>query len=127
MNPFLKTPTYRRTLRDLPLEEPASRMAEPEMRATLLAEAPDARGGLFKMAGGNADRIFRLGDPADYEPAPDKSLGAEARRLGLDPFVHIYDALLERGGRELLYFPLANYVGYTMEAAREMLLHDRTI
>jgi N-acyl-D-aspartate/D-glutamate deacylase len=127
MNPFLKTPTYKTTLRDLPLEERVRRMAEPEVRAALLAEAPDARGGLFKMAGGNADRIFRLGDPADYEPAPEKSLGAEARRLGRDPFDLVYDALLERGGRELLYFPLANYVGYTMEAAREMLLHDRTI
>jgi N-acyl-D-aspartate/D-glutamate deacylase len=127
MNPFLRTPTYKQTLRDLPLEERVKRMAEPEVRAQLLREAPDARGGLFKMAGGNADRIFRLGDPADYEPAPEKSLGAEARRLGRDPFDLVYDALLERGGRELLYFPLANYAGFTMEAAREMLLHDRTI
>ncbi len=127
MNPFLRTATYRSSLIDLPLDERVRRMAEPEVRAALLAEAPEARGGLFKMAGGNADRIFRLGEPAEYEPAPETSLGAEARRLGRDPFDVVYDALLERGGRELLYFPLANYSGFTMEAAREMLLHDRTI
>ncbi len=127
MNPFLRTATYRSSLIDLALDERVRRMAEPEVRAALLAEAPEARGGLFKMAGGNADRIFRLGEPAEYEPAPEKSLGAEARRLGRDPFDVVYDALLERGGRELLYFPLANYSGFTMEAAREMLLHDRTI
>ena len=127
MNPFLRTATYRSSLIDLALDERVRRMAEPEVRAALLAEAPEARGGLFKMAGGNADRIFRLGEPAEYEPAPETSLGAEARRLGRDPFDVVYDALLERGGRELLYFPLANYSGFTMEAAREMLLHDRTI
>ncbi len=127
MNPFLRTATYRNTMMDLPLEERVRQMAQPDVRAALLAEAPDARGGLFKMAGGNADRIFRLGDPANYEPAPEQSLGAEARRLGRDPFDLVYDALLERGGRELLYFPLANYSGGTMEAAREMLLHDRVI
>ncbi len=127
MNPFLKTPTYQSQLVDLPLDERVRRMAEPEMRAALLAEAPNARGGFFKMSDGSADRIFRLGDPANYEPAPETSLGAEARRLGRDPFDLVYDVLLERGGRELLYFPLANYSGFTMDAAREMLLNDRTI
>ena len=127
MNPFLKTPTYQTQLVDLPLEERVRRMAEPEMRAALLAEAPNARGGFFKMSDGSADRIFRLGDPANYEPAPETSLGAEARRLGRDPFDLVYDVLLERGGRELLYFPLANYSGFTMDAAREMLLNERTI
>ena len=124
---FLRCPTYKAQLKDLPVAERARQMSDPELRRTLLAEAVEVRGGFFQMAGGNADRVFRLGSPADYEPAPEASLGAEARRTGRDAFELVYDALLERDGQELLYFPLANYVGFTMDAAREMLLSEQVI
>ncbi len=128
MNPFLKCATYRNLrLADLPVGERALRLADADLRRTLMAEAREARGGFFHMARGNMDRVFRLGSPADYEPAPEASLGAEARRRGIDPFDVVYDALLERNGEELLYFPLANYAGGSMEAAREMLLHDQVV
>ena len=128
MNPLLKCETYRTLgLAALPLAERARRLADPDLRRTLLAEAREVRGGFFHLARGNMDKVFRLGSPADYEPAPEASLGAEARRSGADPFELVYDALLERNGEELLYFPLANYAGGTMDAAREMLLHDRVV
>lgn len=127
MNPFLKCPTYKAQLKDLPVAQRAKLMAGPALRDTLLAEAVDVRGGFFQMAGGNADRVFRLGSPADYEPTPESSLGAEAKRTGRDPFHLVYNALLERDGQELLYFPIANYSGFTMDAAREMLLSEQVL
>ena len=55
------------------------------------------------------DRIFPLGDPPDYEPAPDASVAAMAARQGRAPEDVAYDLLLERGGKAILYRPLSNY------------------
>src|SRR4029078_9443569 len=39
----------------------------------------------------------------------------------------VYDWLLERDGRQLLFAPLANYVDANFDALREMMLHPRTV
>jgi N-acyl-D-aspartate/D-glutamate deacylase len=72
------------------------------------------------------DKIFRLGDPPDYEPPPEASLQAVAEREGRDPFDLLYDWLLELDGRQLLMLTLLGYSNYDLEAVREMLEHPRT-
>ena len=42
--------------------------------------------------------MFLLGDPPDYEPAPDPSIAAKARRRGLSPEALVYDLMLEHDG-----------------------------
>ena len=69
------------------------------------------------------DRIFPLGDPPDYEPAPDESIAALAERAGRDPADLLYDLLLEHDGRELLLRPLLGYSHFTQDPIREMVLH----
>jgi N-acyl-D-aspartate/D-glutamate deacylase len=71
--------------------------------------------------------MFRLGDPPDYEPAPDHSVAAIAQRSGKTPQEVAYDILLERDGCELLYMPLLNYSNFDFEPIREMLTHPGTI
>jgi N-acyl-D-aspartate/D-glutamate deacylase len=71
--------------------------------------------------------IFPLGDPPDYEPAPETSVAAVAAREGRRPEEVVYDWLLERDGRQLLFAPLANYVDGNFDALREMMLHPRTV
>src|SRR5690606_10378600 len=61
------------------------------------------------------------GDPPDYEPAPDESIGARARAAGVDPFAALYNALLVDGGRELLNSPILNFTDGTLDATYEML------
>ena len=73
------------------------------------------------------DRIFELGDPPQYEPAPDASVAAEALRHGVDPYDFLYDLLLRRDGRELLLRPLVGYSDLTLDPIREMLLNPATV
>jgi N-acyl-D-aspartate/D-glutamate deacylase len=123
MHPFVKTPSYA-PLADRPLAEQVAAMRNPELRATLLAEAREVRGGLYALVAKSPDKLFRLGTPPNYEPDPADSVAAEALRRGMEPMELVYDLLLERAGEELLYFPAGNFSGGTLDAAREMLLSE---
>jgi N-acyl-D-aspartate/D-glutamate deacylase len=73
------------------------------------------------------DRVFALGDPPEYEPAPEDSIAARAQRAGISPVELLYDLLLEREGKEMLYFPAGNYHAFNLDAARDMLSSDRAL
>ncbi len=92
-----------------------------DVRATILAELRE-RPPLFPW-----DRVFRLSDPPEYEPAPDASLAAEAARTGTTPEALAYDLALADDGRGLLYVPFLNYADGDLEAAREMLVHPHAV
>jgi N-acyl-D-aspartate/D-glutamate deacylase len=72
-------------------------------------------------------RIFPLGDPPDYEPAPESSVAATAARLGRSPWDLLYDLLLEDGGRQLLNAPVLNYAFGNLDATGEMLANPTTV
>jgi len=73
------------------------------------------------------EQIFPLGDPPDYEPAPETSVAAVAAREGRSPEAVMLDWMLERDGTALLFAPLASYVAFDHEAIREMITHPRTV
>jgi N-acyl-D-aspartate/D-glutamate deacylase len=127
LHPFITHPTYRHELADLPLAERVARLRQPEVRAQLLAEAPGTTNRIALALMSNWTHIFPLGDPPDYEPVPEHSVSATAAREGRRPEEVVYDWLLERDGRELLFAPLANYVDCNFDALREMMLHPRTV
>jgi N-acyl-D-aspartate/D-glutamate deacylase len=127
MNPFMLSPTYK-GIRDLPFAERVVRMGDPDIRGRILDENSVDRGApLARAVGSNFHRLFKLGDPPDYEQPREASVGAMAERQGLDPKELVYDLLLERGGHEMLYYPAGNYTAYNLDAAREMVLSDRTL
>jgi len=119
INPLLRSATYR-SLADLPLAERVARLAEPETREAVAAEAAD-------LSFGSWDGIFPLGDPPDYDPGAERSIEAIAGRTGVAPVEVALDVLLEREGRGLLYLPFANYASRDFSAVREMLLHPHTV
>jgi N-acyl-D-aspartate/D-glutamate deacylase len=120
-HPLGDRPTYQ-AIAQLPLDERVARMREPEIRATIMAEAPESDDRMA-FIGLGLDRIFRMGDPPDYEPAPEASIAARAEREGRDPTDLLYDLLLEQNGRELLLRPLLGYSRFTQDPIREMVLH----
>jgi N-acyl-D-amino-acid deacylase len=124
-HPLRDRPTYRR-LEALPLDEKVARLRDPAVREAVLAEAPRAPSGIEAYIGLGLDRIFRLGEPPDYEPAAEESVAALARREGRDPWDLFYDLLLENDGHELLLRPLLGYSNFTQDPIREMVLHPAT-
>ncbi len=129
-NPFLAMPTYRE-IADLPLDERVTRLRDLEIRRRILSEKPIRRRDLpfspiFERDAGFA-KLFPFGDPPDYEPAPDQSVLAIARREGRSPREVLYDLFLEDEGRELALLPLMNYSHGNSDASLEMLKHPSSV
>ncbi len=123
-HPLRDRPSYRE-IDPLPLDEKVARLREPEVRERILAESP-VRDDRMAFIGLGLDRIFRLGEPPDYEPLPEESVAALAEQSGRDPWELFYDLLLENDGRELLLRPLSGYSRFTHDPIREMVLHPAT-
>ena len=123
-NPFVNRPSWTK-IANLPFAEKLAALRRPDFRAQLISETnPDAR---LANRVSNWERIFPLGDPPDYEPAPDDSVAAMAARAGLDPAALAYDLLLENDGRTILYRPLSNYSYGDLETVRAMFSHPNSL
>jgi N-acyl-D-aspartate/D-glutamate deacylase len=72
-------------------------------------------------------KIFRLGENPDYEPPIERSLYAESQARGVAPLEALYDAMLDRDGHELLYFPIFNYTEFNLDNVRTMLAHPLSL
>jgi N-acyl-D-amino-acid deacylase len=125
LHPFSTHRTFK-ALDGLKLDEKVARMRDPKLRAEILADNPSVRDRETLRMVTMFDTIFPLGDPPDYEPSAESSLGARARALGVTPQELAYDTMLENGGRKVLYGPLA-YPGYNLDAYREMLTRGNSI
>ncbi|MEQ8990880.1 MAG: amidohydrolase family protein [Pseudomonadales bacterium] len=126
LNPFSTRPSFKE-IADLPLRERLAALRDPGRKARILEEQPmPGFARLFAvMAGGQ--KLWELGDPPDYEPAPQDSMAARAHAVGADPWSFVYDLLLERDGQVILYTPFANYAENNLDCCREMLLHENTV
>jgi N-acyl-D-aspartate/D-glutamate deacylase len=131
VNPFTFQPSYQ-AIAHLPVKERLERLRDPETRARIIAERPPIEGELAVLRmilAQGFDRMFRLMTPQgpDYEPAPDASVAAEAKRTGKDPRAIVYDMLMENNGRGYVYLPLLNYAEFNFDHIHEMLQSDRTV
>ncbi|MFE3079328.1 N-acyl-D-amino-acid deacylase family protein [Nocardia tengchongensis] len=126
-NPFSFRPSYQAAVErsGQDLDALVTALRDPALRDAILTEAdlPDNPMAFLSMG---LDRTFTLGDPPDYEPAPDASLAGDADRAGIETFRYLYDQLLTRDGRALFYRPLLNYSRFTQDPIRDMLLHPAT-
>jgi N-acyl-D-aspartate/D-glutamate deacylase len=123
LNPLLLRPSYM-AIAKLPLAERVARLADPALKAKILAEVPGPTFERMKRLIGDFERIWRLDDPPNYEPARETSIAAQARRLGRDPLELAYDLLLENAGKQLLFTPFANYADFNLDCCRDMILSD---
>jgi N-acyl-D-aspartate/D-glutamate deacylase len=126
LHPFVGHPSYKGISR-LPLEERVRLMRDPDFKAKILAEKTQVRDPFIRRTMEQFDKLFPLGDPPDYEPSVEQSIAGIAARQGREPAEVAYDKLLERDGRELLYYPILNYSDRNFDAISAMLQSESTV
>lgn len=134
-------PSYREISRR-PLDERLEHLRDPAFRARLLAEKPVtlAQAGsavpplvdlVVSRLDQTAEVMFPLsaGEDAlpDYEPDPSTSFAAQARARGVSALEVIYDYLAGGDGTRLIYFPIFNYLGGSLDGLHEMLGHPQAL
>jgi N-acyl-D-aspartate/D-glutamate deacylase len=123
MHPFVASATYSH-IAELPLEERIAKLRDPETKAKILSEPSPP--GLAEVTS-SFGRIFELGNPPNYEPAPEDSIAARAEALGIAANELAYDLMLQDGGRALLYRTFLNYTDFNLDVSLEMLQSPNTV
>jgi N-acyl-D-aspartate/D-glutamate deacylase len=123
-NPFINRPSWNE-IADLPFEEKLAILRRPDFRAKLISETNPNEKLAYRVH--HWERIFPLGDPPNYEPAPEDSVAAMAERAGRDPAEFTYDLLLENGGKTILYRPLSNYTYFNLDTVHDMMCDPNTL
>jgi len=125
--PFSHRPSYKE-IDKLPWERKLAVLRDPEFKRRLLAEKPDnTEMAFFRTMNRHFGKMFELGDPPDYEPSPDRTLGARAAAMGVDIAELAYDLLMQNDGSGILIFPFLNYAEGSLDVALEMLKHKDTV
>ena len=126
LHPFISRPSYK-AIAGLPLPERVARLHDPAFRARLLAEQVEHRSDLMRTVTQRFDRMFRLGDPPDYEPPPQASVAWLAAERGVSPAEVALDIMLEREGSEFIFMPAFNYAAGDLSDVRTMLVDPNTV
>jgi N-acyl-D-amino-acid deacylase len=124
LHPFMKCPTYR-GLEELKLAERVKRLAEPQVRAAILAEAEqdEFKHGMSQ----NVGKLYPLGDPPNYEPRASDSVAARAQAAGVKPAAMLYDLMMQNDGKGLLYFPFTNFSTGDFSTFPELIRSENTL
>lgn len=125
-HPFRFHPTYQ-AIHDLPLAQRVAELRKPEVRAAILSEKPEHTNPIFITIVSGYDNAFSLGDPPNYEPAPEDLLHARAKALGVSTAELAYDLLLENEGNAVLMSPSSNFAEGNFDAIEQMLFDENTL
>ena len=127
LNPFTFYPSFYE-LSQKSLEEKVATMKDPAFKEKLLSEEPVSIGNpLVDEITQSFNKMFKLGEPANYEPEPESSFEAIAKTQNISPQEVAYDCLLEKEGRALIYHPLFNYLPGNLDYVETMLNHPYSI
>ncbi len=126
LNPFSAHETYKR-IENLPLPERVKTLRDPEFRARLLAEAPNADHPFVKSVLSGFGAMYELGDPPNYEPPPEDSIAARAARKGVTPQEYALDVITADEGRGAIYFAFLNYADGSLDPSYDMMRHPNAV
>jgi len=124
-HPFLTHPLWQ----ELEALDHATRIArlksDAELRRRLVEERPEDEA--TREMATILERSFELGDPPDYEPAPEAAIARRARAAGRDPFDLALELLLEDDGGNLLLHPFENYSAGDLSVVEAMLANPNSV
>ena len=140
-HPFMGFPGFK-AIAGLPLAERAAALREPARKARILDERSERMAGdgtpipplvdiLLAQIELVSGRMFPLdaghGGALNYEPTVMDSFYVRAKQRGSTALEAIYDFLAEGDGSRLIYFPIFNYNGGSLDTVRGMLGHPRAL
>ena len=137
-HPFATYPSWL-AIKDLPWAEQLAHLKDPAFRERMLAEQPTDMGFFASFVTRSFDKMYvasegtsaaesQVGQPPpviDYEPTPSQSIAAMSTATGRRPQEIAYDALMERDGEAMIYFPLFNYANKNLDHLRTLHSHPR--
>jgi N-acyl-D-aspartate/D-glutamate deacylase len=126
-HPFCVHPLYVERLAGLPLAQRVAEMRKPQVRAALLDLHGSGAHPLVAASLKRYDRMYAMGEPADYEPHPSTSAAALAAARGLTPEEVVYDMLLENEGKAKLLVAATGYSRGDLDEVLEMIKRDDTV
>ncbi|TFU05976.1 D-aminoacylase [Polymorphobacter arshaanensis] len=126
LNPFSLYPGYK-DIAGLPIAERAAKLADPAFRAALLSQPPTESHALAANMLARWDDMYALGAEPNYEPTADQSFGVLAKAQGRSPQEVALDAMLDHGGKGMIYVPFLNYADGSLDPSYMMLRHRDTV
>jgi len=125
-HPFLGSPIYKE-LSKLPYAEMVGRLkAQPELRKAMALEGVNDVLG-FPTGFNQWRGVYPLSNPANYEPAPETSIRATAKRENRDAREVALDILLSEDGKGFLHRPIMGYADGNLDPTFDLLSSAHTI
>jgi N-acyl-D-aspartate/D-glutamate deacylase len=126
LHPFMDSPTYRSLSRAPYARRIRMLQMDAELRRRVALEGVnDVLGG--KSGFSQWKGVYALGAPCDYEPAPEASIAATAKREGRDPREVALDVLLADEGHGFLHRPVMGYADGNLDPTYELLASPLTV
>jgi len=136
-HPFMGYPAYK-AIAHLPLDERVTKMKDPAFKAELLSQksdkvstpdssVPPIADVMIEAMEFVAEKLFTLSDDPDYEQPPEASVAATARARDVSVWEQLYDTVLQRDGRELIYLPIYNYTEGSYDNVLAMMKHPLSV
>jgi N-acyl-D-aspartate/D-glutamate deacylase len=124
---FSDRPFYIERLAKLPLEQRVAEMRKPDVRAALLVRQGESANPLVAVSIRRFNRMYPMGEPANYEPDPANCIAAVAARRGVSCEEIVYDLLLENDGRGKLFVAATGYGAGNLDEIGELLNNEHAV
>ncbi len=127
VNPFFLHQNFA-PLMALSPEERVEKLRDPELKAAILSEPTPSMGiEIADRMVTDFELMYELGEVPDYEQGADQSIMAKAKAAGVTPQEYAYDALLQRDGKAILYFPFMGYDQHNLDRQFELLKDENSV
>jgi N-acyl-D-amino-acid deacylase len=131
---FLMRPSYRK-IAHLPRAARAAAMRDPELKRAILSEA-DVEGEygndpnvmpMLRRILNNLPKSFHLTSALDYEPGPERRVGALAEAAGKTPQEYVYDHYAAGDGENFTVTLALNYVSGDLHHVHDLLQNPNVV
>ncbi len=125
INPLITSSIFSSIMTE-PLANRIEKLRDKHVRQTIIEEVENTDSPTLRMIS-SYNKMFVLGNPPQYEQAPDQTIAAMAISNGVHPIEICIDGMIAENGKGMLYMAFLNYANGDLEPSYEMIKHPHTI